>query len=67
MLKYSQVKIFHFKDKVDNLPKEKEVKVPMYIRIKSTNVCNHHCVENSKNKMILDYLNVNNEPLGFAQ
>ncbi|MBN1839385.1 MAG: radical SAM protein [Campylobacterales bacterium] len=42
--KYSQLKIFHFQDKVDSLPKEvQEVKAPLHIRIKPTNVCNHNC------------------------
>ncbi|WP_419771189.1 MAG: radical SAM protein [Candidatus Marinarcus sp.] len=44
MSKYSQLKIFHFKDKIDSLPKEnKNIKPPLHIRIKPTNVCNHDC------------------------
>ena len=42
--KYSQLKIFHFKEKVDSLPKKvQEIKAPIHIRIKPTNVCNHNC------------------------
>lgn len=42
--KYSQLKIFHFKDKIDSLPiTVKEVKAPIHIRIKPTNQCNHNC------------------------
>lgn len=42
--KYSQLKIFHYKDKIDSLPKENnEIKPPLHIRIKPTNVCNHNC------------------------
>lgn len=41
---YSQAKIFHFMDKVESLPLEnKEIKEPLHIRIKPTNVCNHNC------------------------
>jgi MoaA/NifB/PqqE/SkfB family radical SAM enzyme len=44
MSKYSQLKIFHYKDKIDSLPKENpEIKAPIHIRIKPTNVCNHNC------------------------
>ena len=28
--------------------------------------CNHHCVENNKNKLILEYLNANRDHLGFV-
>lgn len=42
--KYSQLKIFHFKEKIDSLPiTVKEIKAPIHIRIKPTNVCNHNC------------------------
>ena len=44
MKKYSQLKILHFKDKIDSLPKEvDEIKAPIHVRIKPTNVCNHNC------------------------
>lgn len=44
MSKYSQLKMFHYKDKIDSLPKEvSEIKAPIHIRIKPTNVCNHNC------------------------
>ena len=39
--KYSNYKIFHFKDNIDSL--EKNIKQPLHIRIKPTNVCNHAC------------------------
>lgn len=38
------MKIFHFKEKLDSLPKENNVILaPLHIRIKPTNVCNHNC------------------------
>ena len=38
------MKIFHFKDKVDSLPKDNLlIMPPVHIRIKPTNVCNHNC------------------------
>lgn len=41
---YTRLKIFHFKDKLDSLPKENEqILPPIHIRIKPTNVCNHNC------------------------
>lgn len=43
-LLYTNKKIFHFKDKIDSLPKSVEtVLPPLHIRIKPTNVCNHAC------------------------
>ena len=43
-LKYTKMKIFHFKEKLDSLPLEvPEIQPPIYIRIKPTNVCNHNC------------------------
>ena len=42
--KYSNLKIFHYQDKIDSLVQEKqEIKAPIHIRIKPTNVCNHNC------------------------
>ena len=42
--KYSNLKIFHYQDKLDSLAKEnKQIKAPIHIRIKPTNVCNHNC------------------------
>jgi len=43
-LLYTKTKIFHFKEKVDSLPKAIEsIKAPLHIRIKPTNVCAHNC------------------------
>lgn len=43
-LLYTKLKIFHFKEKVDSLPKERgEILSPLHIRIKPTNICNHNC------------------------
>lgn len=39
---YSSVKIFHHKDALDKIERG-EVCPPLYIRIKPTNYCNHHC------------------------
>ena len=42
--KYSNLKIFHYQDKLDSLAKENtEIKAPLHIRIKPTNACNHNC------------------------
>ncbi|MDD5583873.1 MAG: radical SAM protein [Candidatus Omnitrophica bacterium] len=43
-LLYTKAKIFHFKEKIDSLPKNKKtILAPIHIRIKPTNVCNHNC------------------------
>jgi len=43
-LLYSDLKIFHFKDKLDLLiEKEKRITPPIHIRIKPINVCCHNC------------------------
>jgi MoaA/NifB/PqqE/SkfB family radical SAM enzyme len=42
-LLYSKFKIFNYKEKLDSLPKEFDVKPPIHIRIKPTNVCAHNC------------------------
>lgn len=42
--KYSNLKIFHYQEKLDTLPRDtNEIKPPIHIRIKPTNVCNHDC------------------------
>lgn len=41
---YTRLKIFHFQDKLDSLPKTaKGITAPIHIRIKPTNACNHNC------------------------
>lgn len=40
---YSKFKIFHYNEKVESLPLNQEVKPPLHIRIKPTNVCAHNC------------------------
>ncbi len=43
-LLYSKAKIFHFKDKLDSLPAATgKVESPLHVRLKPTNICNHHC------------------------
>lgn len=38
------MKIFHFKEKIDSLPKSiDKIMPPIHIRIKPTNICNHNC------------------------
>lgn len=37
-----------------------------FFKINPSEVCNHHCVANEKNKMVLDYLNADKEHLGFV-
>ncbi|MFH1850460.1 MAG: radical SAM protein [archaeon] len=38
------MKIFHYKEKLDSLPKSvKKIMPPIHIRIKPTNACNHNC------------------------
>lgn len=39
---YSSLKIFHHKDALDALA-GREQRAPIYIRLKPTNFCNHHC------------------------
>lgn len=42
--KYSKMKIFHYRDKIDSLsPDNSSILAPLYIRLKPTNVCNHNC------------------------
>ncbi len=42
--KYSNLKILHYKDKIDSLPKSVEdIKAPLHVRLKPTNACNHRC------------------------
>ena len=41
---YTKLKIFHFQKKLDSLPAAIEtILPPIHIRIKPTNICNHHC------------------------
>jgi len=41
---YTKMKVFHYKEKLDSLLREKdEIKPPIHVRIKPTNVCNHNC------------------------
>lgn len=41
---YTKYKIFHYKEKLDSLPKSNpEIEPPIHIRIKPTNICNHDC------------------------
>lgn len=40
---YTNLKIFHFKDKIESLSKKDKIMPPIHIRIKPTNVCNHNC------------------------
>ncbi|MFC1593813.1 radical SAM protein [Candidatus Omnitrophota bacterium] len=43
-LLYTKLKMFHYKDKVDSLPREvNTIMTPIHIRIKPTNICNHNC------------------------
>lgn len=37
-----------------------------FFKINPSKVCNHHCVANSKNKMILEYLDADKGHLGFV-
>jgi MoaA/NifB/PqqE/SkfB family radical SAM enzyme len=37
-----------------------------FFKINPSKVCNHHCVANSKNKLVLEYLNADREHLGFV-
>ncbi len=51
---YSYLKIFRHSDKLESIRKN-EVTPPVYIRIKPTNICNHHCY----------YCNYHNKKLGL--
>lgn len=37
-----------------------------FFRVNPSLVCNHHCVANTKNRTIMDYLNADREHLGFV-
>lgn len=41
---YTNLKIFHYQEKLDSLTRDSgEIKAPLHIRIKPTNICNHNC------------------------
>lgn len=41
---YTPLKMFHFQEKLDSLPEDNpEIKPPLHIRLKPSNVCNHRC------------------------
>lgn len=41
---YSKLKVFHFKKKLDSLPREVPgILAPIHVRVKPTNICNHNC------------------------
>ena len=41
---YTKTKVFHFKDKLDSLPRSTDkILPPIHIRIKPTNICCHNC------------------------
>lgn len=42
-LLYTKMKVFHYKDKLDSLPKDGDILPPLHVRIKPTNACNHNC------------------------
>jgi len=43
-LLYTRMKIFHFKEKLESLPRESNLILPpLHVRIKPTNACNHNC------------------------
>jgi len=43
-LLYTKMKVFHYKEKIDSLPRENpRILAPIHIRIKPTNICNHNC------------------------
>ena len=37
-----------------------------FSKINPSKVCNHHCVANTKNRLVLEYLNADREHLGFV-
>lgn len=39
---YSSLKVFHHRDALDKIQREEKL-APFYIRLKPTNICNHHC------------------------
>lgn len=43
-VRYSKLKIFHYPEKLNSLlPERPEIRPPVHVRIKPTNVCGHHC------------------------
>ncbi len=65
-LLYTKMKIFHYMEKIDSLPKNTDkIMAPIHIRIKPTNVCNHNCwycayradnLQLGKDMVIKDYI-----------
>lgn len=65
-LLYTKMKIFHYTDKINSLPKNTDkIMPPIHIRIKPTNVCNHNCsycayraedLQLGKDMVIKDYI-----------
>ncbi len=43
MTVYSSLKMFHFQEKLDSLPYKENMRAPIHVRIKPTNLCNHRC------------------------
>lgn len=42
---YTKMKVFHYKEKIESLPKEyNQILPPIHVRIKPTNSCNHNCL-----------------------
>ena len=40
---YSKFKIFNYPEKINSLPLKEQIRAPLHIRIKPTNVCAHNC------------------------
>lgn len=41
---YTPLKIFHYQDKLDSLPRQRpDIRPPLHVRLKPTNACNHAC------------------------
>ena len=40
---YSDMKLFHFQEKLDSLPRQCAIEAPVHLRLKPINRCNHNC------------------------
>lgn len=62
---YSDLKIFYHQDRLEALRSKKPV-APIYVRLKPTNRCNHHCSYCSYGSGNKDYLTANRDQVRHA-
>ena len=62
---YSDTGVFRYPGHLGAL-EAGEVFSPVHVCIKPTNDCNHHCIAENKNRMILDYLGTDSDHAAFV-